>query len=314
MSKPYSSTWRNQTLVTEFIFLGFTDDPYLQILLFVLFLPVYLITLLGNVSISILIKTAPSLHTPMYLFIVNLSCMDLCYSSIVTPKMLVTFLCSKKVIYLTSCAAQLFFYSIFSTSECLLLAVMAYDRHVAICNPLRYSVVMNGRTCAELLLGTYTGGVLTAIVITTCTFSLAYCESNEINHYFCDLPPLMKLSCSDTSTNEMIIFIFAFCLGGGSLTVILISYGYIISAILKICTTTGRQRAFSTCTSHLTVVALFYGSLLFMYLKTAWSPSGTQDKVVSLIYTAAIPMLNPMIYTLRNQDVKQALSKLIKNM
>ncbi|XP_069086124.1 olfactory receptor 5AR1-like isoform X1 [Pleurodeles waltl] len=304
----------NYTMVTEFILLGLTSDSELQIMLFVIFTLIYLITVLGNIGISVLICTDTHLRTPMYFLLCNLACIDLCYSTSVTPKMLDNFLLTRNVISFTGCAVQQFCFSVFVTSECLLLGVMAYDRYVAICNPLLYPVIINQRTCGNLLCATYVVSTINASAQASLTFSLSFCRSNIIDHFFCDFPPLLKLSCSDTSTNEVVIFVLATCLGMGSCGIIISSYCHIISTILMIPSVKGRYKTFSTCASHFTVVTLFFGTIFIMYLHPASSSSMTQNKIVSLFYTVVIPMLNPMIYSLRNQEVKRAFQKLIRTM
>ncbi|XP_069483826.1 olfactory receptor 5AP2-like [Ambystoma mexicanum] len=302
----------NQTLVTEFILVGFTDDPALQVLLFVLFLIVYMITLLGNVGIVLVIRISPLLHTPMYFFLSYLSFTDVCYSSVITPNMLVNFLREKKSISFMGCAAQMYFFSSFVTIENLLLAVMAYDRYVAICHPLVYSTLMRSRVCLQLVMLVYTCGYSTALIHTVFTLRLTFCGSNVINHFYCDVPPVLSLACVNAYQSKAVIFALAVLLGTSALLVTLMSYIYIICTILKIRSAQGRRKAFSTCASHLTVVALFYATVFFIYLRPPSSYSETQNKVVSVFYTVVIPMLNPIIYSLRNREVKGALRKLIK--
>uniref|UniRef100_A0A8C4W160 Olfactory receptor n=2 Tax=Gopherus evgoodei TaxID=1825980 RepID=A0A8C4W160_9SAUR len=299
----------NLTTVTEFIFLGLTDHPELQVPLFSLFLVIYLITLTGNLGMIILIRSDPQLHTPMYFFLINLSLVDFCYSSVITPKLLVGFLAGNKVISFNGCATQFFFFSSFVGIECLLLAVMAYDRYVAICNPLLYTVIMSHRVCVLLAAGSFLAGFVNSMIHTISMFQLPFCASNIINHFFCDVPPLLKLSCASTFINEVVIFAFASLIEISCLLAILISYVYILSAILRIRSTEGRHKVFSTCASHLTAVTVFFGTTLFMYLRPSSSSSMNQDKVVSVFYTVVIPMLNPLIYSLRNKEVKDALRR-----
>ncbi|XP_069483819.1 olfactory receptor 5AP2-like [Ambystoma mexicanum] len=297
----------NETTVGQFILEGLTKRAVLQIPLFVLFLLVYTITLMGNVGIIVLIKISLRLQTPMYFFLSNLSFVDLVYSSNITPNMLVNFLSEKKEISFLGCAIQMFLFVGLGSTEALLLAVMAYDRYVAICNPLLYHVIMTERQYVSLSFGAYIVGFLNALVHTSFTFRLHYCASNIIAHFFCDVPPLLKLSCSDTSLNEIILFTVAGSVEVGSLFVIVISYIRIIATILRIPSREGRQKAFSTCSSHFVVVTLFYGTIIFMYLRPRSSYSLEQDKVVSVFYTAVIPLLNPLIYSLRNKEVKGAM-------
>ncbi|XP_069086085.1 olfactory receptor 5AR1-like isoform X1 [Pleurodeles waltl] len=301
----------NQTWVREFILRGLTDEPHIQALLFVLFLGIYAVTVLGNTGMTFLIRTDSQLQSPMYFFLGNLSCVDLCYSTAVTPKTMATIITSNKAISFAGCAVQLFSFSVFASSECFLLVVMAYDRYVAICNPLHYSVVISGYVCALLVSVAYSGGLLLAVMHTACTFSLSFCGSNEINHFFCDMPPLWEISCTDTSSNQVLIFVIATSLGATSCSIIMTSYGYIIATILKIRSSDGRRKAFSTCASHITAVSIFFGTIFFMYLRPSSSYSVTQDKVVSVFYTVVIPMLNPLIYGLRNEEVKGALNRLM---
>ncbi|CAH6862019.1 olfactory receptor 8B3 [Phodopus roborovskii] len=299
----------NASLVTEFILLGLTDNPDLQIPLFLVFLVMYLITALGNLTLILLIGLNSHLHTPMYFFLFNLSFIDLCYSSVVTPKMLMNFVLKKNVIGFAGCMTQLYFFCFFVISECYVLTAMAYDRYVAICNPLMYNVAMSPKVCSYLMLASYLMGIFDAVIHTGCILRLTFCDGNTINHYFCDLLPLMKLSCTSTYVNEMEIFI----VGGKDITVpsivIFISYGFILSSILQIRTTAGRSKAFSTCSSHIIAVSLFFGSCAFMYLKPSAVESLNEGKVSSVFYNIVVPMMNPLIYSLRNKDVKVALRK-----
>ncbi|XP_030046381.1 olfactory receptor 1019-like [Microcaecilia unicolor] len=303
-------TEENQTTVTEFLLLGFTSDPQLQFALFVVFFLIYLTTLLGNIGIILLIQLDPRLHTPMYFFLCNLSFVDVCCSSSIAPKMLVNFLSEEKNISYLGCAAQLYFFLAFACTDNFLLAVMAYDRYVAICNPLLYPVVMTRKVCSQLASTVYIAGFLYSLLQTGNTFRLSFCKSNVVSHFFCDIPPLLKLSCTDTYINEMVLNVFAVLISLPSLLVILISYSSIIANVLKIRSAEGRRKAFSTCSSHFTSVTLFYGSALFMYLRPSSSYSLKQDRFISIFYTLVIPMLNPLIYSLRNQEVKAALRKL----
>ncbi|XP_028641426.1 olfactory receptor 5W2-like [Grammomys surdaster] len=300
----------NCSSLDEFIFLGITNNPDMKVALFTMFLLVYLINLLANLGMIILIRVETQLHTPMYFFLSHLSFCDLCYSTAIGPKMLVDLLAEEKSIPTIGCALQFFTLCIFVDSECLLLAVMAYDRYQAISNPLLYTVNMSSRLCSLLMVGVYLVGTADALIHTTLAFSLCFCGSNEINHFFCDVPPLLLISCSNTEANELAIFtIFGF-IELSTISGLLVSYCYIISSVLKICSADGRFKAFSTCASHLTTVAIFQGTLLFMYFRPSSSYSLDEDKMTSLFYTLVIPMLNPLIYSLRNKDVKEALEKL----
>ncbi|XP_006133611.3 olfactory receptor 5AR1-like [Pelodiscus sinensis] len=301
----------NHSVVTEFILLGLTDGPELQVPLFGLFLMIYVVTLVGNGGMIFLITTDPQLHTPMYFFLRNLSLCDLCYSSVIVPKMLLNFLPDRKSISYTACAVQMYLFVSFADIECLLLAVMAYDRYVAICNPLLYKVTMSRQLCNQLVTGVCAVGLVDALIHTCCTFQLSFCRSNIINHFFCDIPQLLALSCSNTHINEIVMFAFIGCVLVSSFVTILLSYICIISTILQIRSTEGRRKAFSTCTFHLITVVMFHGSQLFMYLRPSSSYSLTTDKIASVFYTVVIPMLNPLIYSLRNTEVKNALRRVI---
>nr|XP_042697703.1 olfactory receptor 8U9-like isoform X2 [Chrysemys picta bellii] len=304
----------NFTSVTEFILSGLTDRPELQVPLFVVFLLIYGITLMENGGMILLIMTDPRLHTPMYFFLSNLSFCDLCFSSIISPKMLQNFLAERKSISYTACAVQMNLSVIFTDVECLLLAVMAYDRYVAICNPLLYMVTMSRQLCKQLVVGMYAVGLVDSIIQTCFTFRLSFCSSNIVKHFFCDIPPLLALSCSDTRINEIVIFAFTCCITVSSFVTILLSYVYIISTILQIRSAEGRRKAFSTCSFHLTAVVLLFGTVLFMYLRPTSSYSMDTDKVASAFYTLVIPMLNPLIYSLRNTEVKDALRKTLNKL
>ncbi|XP_030046278.1 olfactory receptor 1009-like [Microcaecilia unicolor] len=303
---------RNQTSVTEFILIGLTRDPKLQIPLFVLFLQVYIITLLGNIGIILVTRLDARLQTPMYFFLFHLSILDMCYSSVVTPKTLQTLLAEQKNISLLGCAVQMYFYGGFATTECYLLAVMAYDRYVAICNPLLYPVIMSRRLCIQMLSAVYAYGFCNALIHTACIFHLPFCGSNIINHFYCDGPPVLVLTCSDTLGCKLALFIFAGFNCTSTFLAILVSYTYIISSILRIRSAEGRQRAFNTCASHFTAVMIFYGSLFVIYIRPASSYSVEQDKAFSVFYAVLIPMLNPLIYSMRNNEVKAAMIKLWK--
>ncbi|KAM4702057.1 olfactory receptor 5G9-like [Discoglossus pictus] len=299
----------NDTSITEFILLGLTDNPSLQLFLFVTFLVFYIITIFANFGIIVTIQIDSRLHTPMYFFLNNLSFLDICYSTIVTPKTLTNFLSDEKVIGYTECIIQMYLYGASVTIECFLLGIMAYDRYVALCNPLLYLMIMNKKFCLQLVSFAYIGGYLNATIHTTCTFQLPFCKSNKIDHFFCDVPPLLKLSCIDTMMNELVMFIFGGFAEMSSLTTIVVSYTYIISTILKINSKEGRKKTFSTCASHLTAVMIFYGTIVFMYLRPSSSYSLNQDRVASVFYTVIIPMINPLIYSLRNKEVARALIK-----
>uniref|UniRef100_A0A8D1DWN5 Olfactory receptor n=1 Tax=Sus scrofa TaxID=9823 RepID=A0A8D1DWN5_PIG len=302
----------NHSSVTEFILLGFSDHPELQCLLFTVFLVIYVITVFGNLGMILIIKMDSRLHTPMYFFLSNLSLIDFCYSSVITPNMLVNFWVKNPIISFKACATQFFFFGSFAGIEGFLLTVMAYDRYVAICKPLLYTVTMSPYLNVLLVLATYLAGFINAAIHTGLTFQLSFCHSNVIHHFFCDTPPLLQLSCSDTRVNEVVIFAFASFNELSCLLTVLMSYLYILTAILKISSAEGRRKAFSTCASHLVGVTIFFGTILFMYLRPSSSYAMDQDKVVSVFYTAVIPMLNPLIYSLRNKEVKTSLGKIFK--
>ncbi|XP_030046934.1 olfactory receptor 1019-like [Microcaecilia unicolor] len=302
----------NQTSVTEFILLGITDDPELQILFFLLFLVIYIITLLGNTGIITLTMLDLKLQTPMYFFLRNLSFSDLCYSSVITPRMLVAFLNKRKSISFQGCRAQLFFFAMFASSGTFLLSVMAYDRYVAICNPLLYTSIMNPGVCYQLLAAVYAGGLFLSSVTLGFMCSLTFCGPNVIDHFYCDIPPLLTLSCSGTFVSKTVFFLLVLCFGMNSFLITSASYVSIFSTILKIHSAEGRRKAFSTCASHLTAVSLFYGTALFTYMRPASGYSESQNKVTSVFYTIVIPMLNPLIYSLRNKDVKRAIRKIME--
>ncbi|XP_017503299.3 olfactory receptor 5W2-like [Manis javanica] len=302
----------NCSSLTEFFFLGITNNTKVKVTLFIMFLIVYIIDLLANLGMIIIIRMDSQLHMPMYFFLSHLSVCDLCYSTAVAPKMLVDIFAKNKSIPIVGCALQFLIFCIFVDSECLLLAVMAFDRYKAISNPLLYTINMSSTVCSLLVAGVYTVGMADALIHTTLAFRLCFCGSNEINHFFCDVPPLLLLSCSDTQLNELMIFtIFGF-IELSTISGVLVSYCYIFLSVLKIHSAEGRLKAFSTCTSHLTAVGIFQGTMLFMYFRPSSSYSLDQDKMTSLFYTLVIPMLNPLIYSLRNQDVKGALEKLKK--
>ncbi|XP_012924601.1 olfactory receptor 8B3-like [Heterocephalus glaber] len=299
----------NESLKTEFLLAGLTDHPELQLPLFYLFLIIYIVTLVGNLGLVILIVLSPHLHTPMYYFLFNLSSIDLCYSSVFTPKMLMNFVSKKNVISYAGCMTQLFFFLFFVISECYMLTAMAYDRYVAICNPLLYKVSMSQQVCSGLSLAVYAMGFAGASAHTGCMLRLTFCHANVINHYLCDILPLLQLSCTSTYVNKVVVLIVV----GINITVpsftILISYVFIITNILHIKSTQGRSKAFSTCSSHIIAIFLFFGSAAFMYLKNSSLGSMEEGKISSVFYTNVVPMLNPLIYSLRNKDVKVSLIK-----
>ncbi|XP_067400271.1 olfactory receptor 5B21-like [Emydura macquarii macquarii] len=285
----------NQTMVTEFILLGLSNDPHLQFFLFLVFLVIYAITLLGNMRIMLVISSDPQLHTPMYFFLFHLSFVDICYSSVTVPKMLQNFLAERKTISANGCFAQNFFFLLSGGTGVFILSAMAYDRYTAICNPLHYVGTMNKQVCCHLLCGSCISGFLYALANTVSVLSLHFCGPNEINHFSCKPPPLLVLSCSETLAPRLLLT--------------LVSYIYIISTILRTRLAEGRRKAFSTCSSHLTMVILYYGTGCFRYMKPA-SEASDLDRIISIQYNILTPMLNPVIYSLKNKDVKTALWKL----
>lgn len=301
----------NHSTVTEFTLAGLTEQPELQLPLFFLFLGIYVATVVGNLGMITLIGLSSHLHTPMYYFLSSLSFIDLCHSTVITPKMMVNFVAEKNTISYPECMTQLYFFLLFAISECYMLAAMAYDRYVAICSPLLYNVIMSHQACFSLVWGVYMIGLVCAFAHTGCLFRIHFCKFDVINHYFCDLLPLLKLSCSSTYVNELLILIFsAINILVPTLT-ILSSYISIIARILHIRSTEGKSKAFSTCSSHILAVAVFFGSAAFMYLQPSSVSSMDQGKVSSVFYTIVVPMLNPLIYSLRNKDVNVALKKML---
>nr|XP_033791025.1 olfactory receptor 2D3-like [Geotrypetes seraphini] len=299
----------NLTSVTEFILLGLSSDPKMQLLLFFVFLIIYIVTLTGNILIIIIVIVDSRLHTPMYFFLTNLSFLETCYSSAIVPKALVHFLAERKTISFPECAAQMYIALSLGETECLLLGVMAYDRYAAICHPLHYTVIMNKRACVMMASASWAGGFLLSLVDSVFTLRLPYCGPNEMNHFVCEVPVIIHLACTDTRTTELMIFLVAVVVLLIPFSLILISYLRIISTVLKIRSAEGRHKAFSTCASHLTVVTLFYATIIFMYMRPKSSHSQEQDKRITVFYTVVTPMLNPMIYSLKNKEVKGALRK-----
>ncbi|XP_037696953.1 olfactory receptor 5A2 [Choloepus didactylus] len=303
------TTGRNNTFLTKFTLLGFSDHPQMKIFIFVLFLGIYLMTLAWNLSLITLIRMDSHLHTPMYFFLCNLSFLDICYATSTAPKMLSDIITEQKTISFFGCAVQYFVFCGMGLTECFLLAAMAYDRYAAICNPLFYTALISHTLCLKMVAGSYVGGFLSSLIETYSVYHHDFCGPSMINHFFCDLPPVLALSCSDTFTSQVVTFIVGVVVGVVSALVVLISYGYIVAAVLKISSAKGRTKAFNTCASHLTAVTLFYGSGLFMYMRPNSSHSLNRDKVVSVFYAVVIPMVNPIIYSLRNKEIKNAMRK-----
>nr|XP_012310239.1 olfactory receptor 10G9-like [Aotus nancymaae] len=299
----------NSSLVTVFILTGLPHSPVLDAPVFGIFLVVYVLTVLGNLLILLVIRVDSHLHTPMYYFLTNLSFIDMWFSTVTVPKMLMTLVSpSGRAISFHSCVAQLYFFHFLGSTECFLYTVMSYDRYLAITYPLRYTSMMSGSTCALLATGTWLSGSLHSAVQTTLTFHLPYCGPNQIQHYLCDAPPILKLACADTSAIEIVIFVTVGIVGSGCFLLIVLSYVSIVCSILRIRTSEGRRRAFQTCASHCTVVLCFFGPGLFIYLR----PGSRKpvDGVVAVFYTVLTPLLNPVVYTLRNKEVKKAMLKL----
>lgn len=301
----------NVSTVTQFVLLGFSELPQLQGLLFVVFAIIYMIILIGNSLIIIITRLDIALQKPMYFFLANFSLLEICYVSVTLPRILVNLWTQDRIISVLDCAIQMCFFLMLAATECLLLVVMAYDRYVAICNPLHYPLVMNQKVCTQLAVGSWIGGIPVQIGQTCQIFSLHFCNCNQINHFFCDIPPILKLACGDTSVHEVSIYVAAMLFIAVPFVLILASYSKIISTVLRLPTARGRAKVFSTCSSHLLVVVLFFGSATITYLRPKSDHSAGMDKLFSLFYTIVTPMFNPMIYSLRNKDVIAALRKLL---
>ncbi|XP_005309066.1 olfactory receptor 5A1-like [Chrysemys picta bellii] len=301
----------NRTNVTEFILLGLSSDPQIQIFFFLVFLVVYLATLLANMVIMLVVRADSHLHTPMYFFLFHLSFVDICYSSAIVPKMLVNFLAEHKTISVNGCLAQMFFIFLPAGAEIFILSAMAYDRYAAICDPLRYMETMSKGICVLLVSGAWTIGFIDALLNTVLALRLHFCGFNQIHHFSCELPPLLQLSCTDTFTNQVVLFTSVVILGSSSFLFTLISYIHIICTILRIRSAEGRRKAFSTCSSHLMVVGLLYLTAFFQYTKPSSVSSVALDEMVSIQYSILTPMLNPIIYSLKNKEVKTAVGKML---
>ncbi|XP_050775771.1 olfactory receptor 10A7-like [Gopherus flavomarginatus] len=312
MKTSQETVGRNSTTITGFILLGFSDIPSLQHLFFSVFLVTYIGTLAGNFLIIVLTLADPALHTPKYFFLRNLSLLEMCYTSVNVPKTLGNLFSGDKAISFIGCAMKTYFSFFLGGSNSFLLVSMAYDRYVAICKPLHYPVVMNRKVSTGLAAGSWLSGLLTSFGHTSMIFTLPFYRSHEINHFFCDIPPVLKLACGDTSHSEMVVFIMAFFFVIFPFMLILMSYVCIISTILRMPSGEGRRKSFSTCSSHLIVVTLFYGSACIMYLKPNSSYSPNTDKFLSLFYTVITPMLNPIINSLRNKEVKAAFWRMVR--
>ncbi|KAM4697197.1 olfactory receptor 5V1-like [Rhinophrynus dorsalis] len=305
---------RNQTSVSVFLVVGLSEASELQLLLFPIFLCIYLITVVGNVVILTIISSDPRLHTPMYFFLGNLSIIDIIFSSVTVPNLLLILVTAQKSISFPSCVTQLALFQFFMVVECYLLAVMAYDRYVAICFPLNYTLIMSQTIRIKLVFTCWVCGLVNSVVQAFVISHLDFCGPNVVDHFFCDVTPLLKLACSDTRIGETMILLVVVVAGMGPLIFILLTYARIISAVTKISSSRGRFKTFSTCASHFTVVALYYGSGIFSYIWPSSTYAMDKDvKVVAVLYTVMTPMLNPIIYSLRNREVKEALKKAVKN-
>ena len=305
-------TGDNQSLTVEFVLTGFADHPELRTILFLVFLAIYLITMVGNLGLVALICTERHLHTPMYIFLGNLALMDSCCSCAITPKMLENFFSKDRMISLHECMAQWYFLCLAETADCFLLAAMAYDRYVAICNPLMYHSMMSNKLCIKMTTGAYIAGNLHSMIHVGFLFRLTFCRSHQINHFFCDVLPLYRLSCVDPYLNELMLFIFAGSMSILSIAIVIISYLFILFTIFTMKSNKGRGKALSTCASHFLSVSIFYGSLLFMYIRPNSVNEEDKDLPLAIFYTLVIPLLNPFIYSLRNKEVINVMKKMIK--
>ncbi|XP_006867555.1 PREDICTED: olfactory receptor 6-like [Chrysochloris asiatica] len=302
----------NNTLVTEFVLRGFPELCHLHGLLFGSFLTIYVVTILENLVIVVVIRASHQLHTPMYFFLANLSVLETLYISVIVPKLLAGLLVQAKTISFSGCLTQLFLFLSLGSSECFLLATMACDRYLAICHPLRYPAIMDSRLCLQLALSAWLGGFLASFVSLALISRLRFCGPNILNHFFCDISPLLQLSCSDTTAIETLDFVAALAVLVTSLLVTAFSYAHILVTVLRIPGGAGRQKAFSTCASHLVVVAIFYTTTIFMYARPHAASSFNLNKLVSVIYSVVTPLINPVIYCLRNRDIREALVKLLR--
>ncbi|XP_068129286.1 olfactory receptor 5AN6-like [Hyperolius riggenbachi] len=299
--------YQNKTKVTTFVLSGLTDDEQLAPFLFFFFLLVYLACVVFNFGMIFVVLTAPTLQTPMYHFLGYLSMLDLVYSSVVNPKLLADLTTKLKIISFTNCAVQFFFFDFLAVTESLLLSTMAYDRYAAICHPFLYVSVITTKKCSGLVLLVFSTGFLQSVIQTCCIFTLDFCGPNYIDNYFCDVPQLLKLACSSNLSCNLTKFLILILGAMGPLIIIFVSYSFIVFSILQIKSSEGRKKAFSTCSSHLTCVSVFYGTVFFIYLQPPSNTLGWQEKAGSIFYTIIIPMLNPLIYSLRNQEVKRAI-------
>ncbi|XP_010985188.1 olfactory receptor 5D13-like [Camelus dromedarius] len=301
----------NQSIIPTFILLGFSEYPELRVLLFLVFLSVYTVTVVGNLGMILIIKISSNLHTIMYFFLSHLSFVDFCYSTVVTPKLLENLIVEDRTISVSACIMQFCFACIFGVTETFMLAAMAYDRFVAVCSPLLYTTAMSRSLCALLVAGSYSWGIVCSLTLTYFLLALSYCESSIINNFICDHSVIASVSCSDPYISQMLCFIIAVFNEASSLMIILTSYILIFITVMRMPSASGRQKAFSTCASHLTAIAIFHGTILFLYCIPNPKSSWLTVKVASVFYTVVIPMLNPLIYSLRNKDVKNTFRKLV---
>ncbi|XP_066221680.1 olfactory receptor 1L6-like [Saccopteryx leptura] len=302
----------NQSHITEFLLLGLTSDPKQQVWLFACFLAMYLVNVTGNSVIIAAIRGDARLHTPMYFFLANLSLVDICFTTVIVPRMLVSMLTQRRTILFAPCLTQMYFFVAFGITDSFLLAAMAIDRYMAICNPLNYTMAMSPKRCLLLVMASWVVSHLHSLTHTGLMARLSFCGTNVIHHFFCDVQPLLTLSCSETSVNELLAFTEGSFVIMSPFIFIIVSYVYITRAVLRVPSGKGRYKVFSTCGSHLTIVALFYGTIISVYIRPSSTYSVTKDRVVTVIYTVVTPMLNPFIYSLRNNDMKQALKKLVR--
>nr|XP_006132725.1 olfactory receptor 1M1-like [Pelodiscus sinensis] len=300
---------RNQTPISEFILLGFGNGPELQPLLFMLFLVIYLVTVAGNLLLFVLVVTDRHLHIPMYYLLGNLSWLETCYSCTILPRLLDSLLTGDRAISIKNCFVQLYLFGVLSSTENMLLAAMSFDRYIAICHPLRYTALMNGRVCCWLVAGAWLGSFLLSTIVDSLLFQLTFCGSKEIDHFFCDFAPIIKLSCSDTRTLELVTFVVAAVGFTAPCLLPPISYFFIISTILRIPSSSGRKKAFSTCSSHLIVLVVLYVTTITVYLVPTANTPKVVHKIFSVFYTVLTPLINPVIYSVRNKEVSESLRK-----
>ncbi|KAM6222843.1 olfactory receptor 2M4-like [Rhynchocyon petersi] len=303
--------WRNETFYLEFILLGIFDYSLTHIFLFSLVLGIFTTAFMENTTMVLIIFLDSQLHNPMYFLLSQLSLMDLMLICTTVPKMAFNYLSGKKMISMVGCGTQIFFYVSLLGAECFLLAIMAYDRYVAICHPLRYTILMNQKLCMLLTVASWILGSLDGIIVLAAAVSFSYCRSLEIHHFFCDVAALMPLSCTDTTTFERLLFICCVVILILPVSVIVISYSYVLQAVIRMSSGESRRKAFTTCSSHLAVVGLYYGAAMFMYMRPASNHTPNQDKMVSAFYTILTPMLNPLIYSVRNKEVSRGFKKLL---